>query len=73
MSYRSRVRDDTGQAVDGRNAQREVRAPPGICAFARSVNQEPRLAIGAVDHLLRGPHLAATVRHDAHVAREELP
>jgi hypothetical protein len=66
------VHDDTGQAIYGCNAHREVRAPPGIWPFARGVNQEPRHAVGAVDHLLRGPHLAATVRHDARVAREEL-
>ena len=36
------VHDDTGQAVDGRKAQREVVAPPRTWAFARDVNQEPR-------------------------------
>ena len=66
------VHDDAGQAVDGRKAQREVVAPPRTWAFARDVNQEPRRAIGAVDHVQRRPHLAAAVRHDAHVAREQL-
>ena len=66
------VHDDTGQAVDGRKAQREVVAPPRTWAFARDVNQEPRRAIGALDHVQRRPHLAAAVRHDAHVAREQL-
>src|SRR5438128_611445 len=55
------VDDDTGQAVDRRKAHREVVAPPRTCAFARGLNQEPRRAIAAVDHLQRRPHLAAAV------------
>ena len=40
--------------------------------LARGIHQELRHAVGAVDDLLRGPHLAAAVRHDARIAREEL-
>src|SRR5262245_27035251 len=64
--------DDTGQAINGRKAQREVLAPPRIRAFALGVKQELRHAIGTLDHVQRRPHLAAAVCHDARVAREEL-
>ena len=55
-------------------AKRTVKSSRHHCtwAFARDVNQEPRRAIGAVDHVQRRLHLAAAVRHDAHVAREQL-
>jgi hypothetical protein len=40
--------------------------------LARGINQESRRAIGAIDHVLRRPDLAAAVRHNPHVARESL-
>jgi len=40
--------------------------------LARGANQEPRRAIGAFEHVQRRRHLAAAVRHDAHVPRQEL-
>ena len=43
------VNDDSGQVINGRKTEREVLAPP----FARRANQEPRRAIGAVEHVQR--------------------
>src|SRR5262249_40356513 len=59
-------------AIDDREARREVLAPPRIWSFARGFQDEPRSAVGAVDHFKRSSHLASAVRHDAHVACEEL-
>src|ERR671911_2715029 len=66
------VHNDTGQAVDGRKTHREVVSPPLTWVLARDPYQEPRYAIGAVDHLQRRSDLATAVRHDANIAREQL-
>src|SRR5262245_37367910 len=48
------VHDDTGKPVDGCQAHREFLAPPLTWVWARSVDQEPRRALGAdVDYLQR--------------------
>src|SRR5262245_51833659 len=66
------VHDSAGQAVDGRKAHREVRAPPLTRAGARGLHDEARHTFGAFDHLSRSPYLAAAVDHDTRVARKEL-
>src|SRR5262249_58108631 len=60
--------DETGQAVDGRKAQREVLAP----ASAHDTDEERRRVIGALEHMERRRDLAAAIGYDAHVAREQL-
>jgi hypothetical protein len=62
------VHDDTRKSINGRKTQSEVLAP----SFARDLDQEPRGAIGAVEHVQCRRHLAAAVRHDAHIACEQL-
>ena len=62
------VHNHTGQTIDGHKAQRKILAR----RFARDANKEPRHAIGTIEHVQRRRRLAAAVRHDAHVAREQL-
>src|SRR5262249_30345877 len=62
------VHDETRKAVNRRKAQCEVLAPP----FGRDANQEPRHAIGTLEHFRSCRPLAAAIRHNAHVARQQL-
>jgi hypothetical protein len=62
------VHNHARQAVNRRIAHRKLLAP----ALARRAHQKPRRAISALEHVQRRRRFAAAVRHDAHVARQQL-